>query len=484
MNERRLSRSGRLRDAQWRWQGFFSEWLVAGNEREVNSGKPASKGLGLAALVSIGIGGMVGGGIFSVLGLTVQIAGGGAYLSFVVGGVVAALTGWSYSALSVRVRSRGGTAVFLDRAFGTNVAGPLNLLLWLSYFVMLGLYSVAFGAYLAALLGLDANGPWQRVFASAVVTCFAALNLAGARVVGRAEAALVYFKLAVLLIFCLGGLAFVDTARVSPSVFPSAGAIVYAGALIFLGYEGFELIANASEDARDPQRALPRAYLIAIGGVIALYVLVAFVAVGNLSSRVIATDSDYALAAAARPFLGSAGFTLIAIAAVVSTSSAINATLYGAAKFTYLMGRDGELPAAFGRPVWNRPIGGLVATTAGHAGDRQHGQHRRHQPDGLGGLPDHLRRRQPRGQQARRHQPPGPGPAAGRRHRLRRLAGRADRIRRAPHPCPACRPRRPARHGGRGRGGHPHHGTPGSPPRHRPASRAASSSSRRGRLTR
>ena len=73
----------------------------------------------------------------------------------------------------------------------------------------------------------------------------------------------------------------------------------------------------------------------------------------------------HALAAAARPFLGQAGFTLIAVAAVVSTGSAINATLYGAAKFTYLMGRDGELPARFGRPVWNRPIGGLLATTAG-----------------------------------------------------------------------------------------------------------------------
>ena len=331
----------------------------------MDQGKTASGGLGLAALVSIGIGGMVGGGIFSVLGLTVLIAGGGAYLSFVVGGVVAALTGWSYALLSVRIRSRGGTAVFLDRAFGTGVAGPLNLLLWLCYFVMLGLYAVAFGAYLAALLGLPAGGPWQRVFASAVVVGFAGLNLAGAQLVGRAESVLVYFKLAVLLVFCVGGLAFVYPARVSPAAFPSAGAIVYAGALIFLGYEGFELIANASEDARDPGRTLPRAYAIAIGGVIALYVLVAFVAVGNLSPHAIATQSDYALAAAARPFLGPAGFTLIGIAAMVSTASAINATLYGAAKFTYLMGRDGELPARFGQPVWNRPIGGLLATTAG-----------------------------------------------------------------------------------------------------------------------
>ena len=308
---------------------------------------------------------MVGGGIFSVLGLTVQIAGAGAYLSFVVGGAVAALTGWSYARLSVVVRSRGGTATFLDRAFGPRVAGPLNLLLWLSYFVMLGLYAVAFGAYLAVLLGLDPGGAWRRILGSAAVLAFAALNLFGARVIGRAEAVLVYFKLAVLLVFVVGGLLVVDTARISPSAFPSAGMIVYAGTLIFLGYEGFELIANAAEDARDPERTLPLAYLIAIGSVIVLYVLVALVAVGNLAPATIAHESDYALAAAARPFLGAAGFKLIAVAAVVSTASAINATLYGAAKFTYLMARHGELPDRLGRPVWNRPIGGLVATTLG-----------------------------------------------------------------------------------------------------------------------
>ncbi len=321
--------------------------------------------MGVAALVSIGIGGMVGGGIFSVLGLTVQVAGSGAYVSFVVGGLVAALTGWSYSTLSVRIQDRGGTAAFLDRAFGTRIAGPLNLLLWLSYFVMLGLYAVAFGSYLAALLGLPADGGWRRAFGSAVVLCFAALNVAGARIVGRAESLLVYVKVAILLVFCLGGLAFVEPARVSPAGFPSPGIIVYAGTLIFLGYEGFELIANAAEDARDPRRALPRAYLISIGSVIVLYVLVAFVAVGNLSAAEISTERDYALAAAARPLLGSAGFTLIAIAAVISTASAINATLYGSAKFTYLMARHGELPAHLDTPVWNRPVGGLLATTAG-----------------------------------------------------------------------------------------------------------------------
>ena len=131
---------------------------MAGHERSPG-------GLGITALVAIGIGRMVGGGIFSVLGLTVQLAGAGAYLSFVVGGVVAALTGFSYARLSV-APCRGGTASFLDRAFGTRVAAPLNLLLWLSYFVMLGLSAVAFGSYMAALLGLDPNGGRRRFSAA------------------------------------------------------------------------------------------------------------------------------------------------------------------------------------------------------------------------------------------------------------------------------------------------------------------------------
>lgn len=315
--------------------------------------------------MSIGIGGMVGGGIFSVLGLTVETARAGAYLSFVVGGVIAALTGRSYALLSVRIRSRGGTAVFLDKCFGTTIAGPLNLLLWLSYFVMLGLYAVAFGSYGAVLLGANPDGELRKILASAVVLGFTALNLAGAHIVGRAEAVLVYAKLAVLVVFCGVGLFFVSGDRVSPAHYGSVGVIAYAGALIFLAYEGFELIANAAEDARDPRRNLPRAFAISIGVVICLYVLVAFVAVGNLDAAQIDRDRDYALAAAARPFLGSAGFVLIGIAAVISTASAINATLYGTAKFTFLMARDGELPAALARPVWDRPVAGLLATAAG-----------------------------------------------------------------------------------------------------------------------
>lgn len=322
--------------------------------------------MGLASAVAIGIGGMVGGGIFSVLGLTVQISGAGAYPSFLVGGIVALLTGYSYAKLSTTYPSRGGTVTFINKAFSTPVvAGTLNVLLWLGYFVMLSLYAFAFGSYVASMFGAPTDGILRHLLSSAVIVAFVGLNILGTAIVGKIESYLVYFKLAVLLFFVVSGLFFVDSARIAPSAFKGIGSMIFAGVLIFVAYEGFELIANAAQDIREPQKNLPRAYYISIVFVIILYILVALVAVGNLAPADIDKYKDFALAAATRPFLGSFGFIMIGVTAAVSTASAINSTLYGAAKFTYTIAQSGELPREFERNVWNKPIVGLLATGLG-----------------------------------------------------------------------------------------------------------------------
>jgi len=134
--------------------------------------------------------------------------------------------------------------------------------------------------------------------------------------------------------------------------------------IIFVAYEGFELIANTAKDVKDPAKTLPLAYYTAVGFVIALYVLVALVTVGNLPVAQIIGAKGYALAQAAKPFLGQAGFAIIAVAAMLSTASAINATLYGTARVSYSIAKDGELPRELERRVWRRPIEGLLITAA------------------------------------------------------------------------------------------------------------------------
>jgi amino acid transporter len=321
-------------------------------------------GLATWEVVSIGVGGMVGGGIFAVLGLAVELAEGATPLAFGLGGVVAGLTAYSYARLCVALPSQGGTVSFLDRAFGAGFwTGGLNVLLWFSYIVMLALYAHAFGAYAASLL------PGGGVLARHALSSFALLaltllNLFGARAVGDAEGGIVAIKVAILVVFVCAGMAGVDAARIAPATWPPLGHVAVGGMVIFVAYEGFELIANAAEDVRDPRRTLPRALFTAVLFVTLLYVSIATVAVGRLAPAQIVAARDYALAEAARPFLGQAGFALIAVAALLSTTSAINATLYGAARLAYGIARDGELPASLERKAWNEPLEGLFITSA------------------------------------------------------------------------------------------------------------------------
>jgi amino acid transporter len=158
------------------------------------------------------------------------------------------------------------------------------------------------------------------------------------------------------------GLSSIETSQIEPASWSPPLQLMAGGMIIFLAYEGFELIANTAKDVRSAARTLPRAYYTAVGFVIGLYVLVALVTVGNLSVDKIVAARDYALAEAARPFLGRPGFTLIAVAAMLSTASAINATLYGAARLSFCIARDRELPAVLERRVWGEPAVGLLIT--------------------------------------------------------------------------------------------------------------------------
>jgi amino acid transporter len=320
--------------------------------------------LGYWSVVSIGVGGMVGGGIFAVLGLAVQLAHGGTPVAFAIAGLVALLTSYSYAKLSVAYPSPGGTVEFLNQGLGTGlITGSLNVLLSFSYIIMLSLYAHAFGSYGARFLPESWQPLGFHVLLSAAVVVLTLLNTLGSHAVGEAEEWVVGLKLSILLLFVAIGLFSTKSEALQPGQWTGPFHVVAGGMLIFLAFEGFELIANTARDVRDAGRTLPRAYYSAVAFVILLYVLVSVVAVGNLNVAEIVRAKDYALADAARPFMGEAGFILIAAAAMLSTASAINATLYGASRISYNIAKDGELPQFLERKVWRKPIEGLLATS-------------------------------------------------------------------------------------------------------------------------
>ena len=326
--------------------------------------KSGNKDLSYLEVTAIGVGGMVGGGIFAVLGLSVQLTKGGAPAAFLIAGVVALVTSYSYAQLSVAYPSQGGTVAFLDRAFGPGIlTGGINILLWISYIVMLSLYAYAFGSYGASFFSPDSQLYWKHILITGSIVAITGLNLLNARLIGEAEDWIVLLKLVILFLFIVVGIWGVDSARLLPQAWSSPVHLVAGGMIIFLAYEGFELIANTAQDVQNAEKTLPRAFYSSIGFVILLYILVAIVTVGTLPVENIVHAKDYALAEAARPSLGQTGFTLIAIAAMLSTSSAINATVYGAARLSYVIAKDGELPAELERKTWGKPIEGLLITS-------------------------------------------------------------------------------------------------------------------------
>jgi amino acid transporter len=329
-----------------------------------------NKKIGLKEAMSIGIGGMVGGGIFAVLGLAVSLAQGGTPISFLIAGLIALITSYSYVKLSLAYPDRGGTAKFINQGFGKGIfSGSVNNLLWMSYIIMLALYSSAFGSYAPNLFNFMTSKPIEsHIYASAIIIIATIINYYSIKVVGKIEAYAVVIKLLILLGFIgVGAYGLIGNPNLSQldlSNWKAPLNLLTGGMVIFVAYEGFELIANAAPDIKNPLKNIPKAYYYSVLFVIALYIVIACITVGSLPFNQIASAQDYVLAEAAKPMLGHIGFTIITIAALISTFSAINASLYGGSKVSYEIAEDDELPHELTSKLWNQPVGLAITAVA------------------------------------------------------------------------------------------------------------------------
>lgn len=207
---------------------------------EADHTTPGAEKLGLKELVAMGVGGMVGGGIFSVLGLSVGLAGHAAPIAFALGGVIALLTGWSYARLGLNFRSDGGSFTYLEYTFRhPNIAGLGGWLLLVGYVGTMALYAYTFGVYGTAMLGAAEHTlAVQRVLASGVLLLFLGINLYGVRAAGHSEDVIVMIKVVILALFVAAGLFTVSRDHVLPVFNTGLPGVLMGAALIFVAYKG------------------------------------------------------------------------------------------------------------------------------------------------------------------------------------------------------------------------------------------------------
>lgn len=334
------------------------------------SERELSRELGFKEALSIGLGGTIGGGVFSVLGIAAGFAGPAAILSFAFGGVLALLIGYSYVKLALRYQSAGGSYTFAKEAFGRYIGGAFGWLLWTGYLASCSLYAYTFGSFFAHMVlpegSLHANLV-SGVFAAVLIILSTIINLVGVKETGKSQNIIVLIKVIILVGFVAITIPAVIKNIIDPNItylkpfFADAegnkldivtglAMAVVGTSILFVAFEGMELIPNASEEIQNPEKNIPRSIYGTVIIATIIYILVAFTALGGTDYTIFANDpekAEYALAIAATPILGAAGFIIVSIGALFSTASAFNASLFGSSRMTYVMARDRIFPRFF-----------------------------------------------------------------------------------------------------------------------------------------
>ena len=319
------------------------------------------KAFGLWSAIFLGIGSMVGAGIFIVIGQAGAMAGNIVWLSFIFGALIALLSGYSLARLAITYQSRGGIVEYLVQGFGENTfSGSMGVMFYFSQLIAIAAVAKSFGTYAATFM--THSTPFIiNVFAVGVVVLFTLINLIGASLVAKSENIIVFIKLGVLIIFAIAALFTLQPELLSINKMPPMSGMVYAIGITFFAYQGFSVITNTVEDMQNPQITMLKAMVYAILIVAVLYILTSIAVLGNLPLEKIIQTKDYALAEAAKPIFGEWGFKIMSVTALLATASAINATLYAVAEIGYTMAKDGNLPKIYEYHIHNSFEGLIVS---------------------------------------------------------------------------------------------------------------------------
>ena len=312
----------------------------------------------------IGVGSMVGAGIFALLGAAGEVAGSAVWISFLLAGAVAALQGYSFAKLGARYPSSGGFLEYVIRGWGEgHFTGVIAWLLLAVNAIITAMVAVSFGSYASAAVA--DNDAWVTLFAVLVLVVMAGLNVLGSQAVARAQTLVVIVVIGILTVFSIATLANMNVDLLAFSGYPSIRDIVSSVALTFFAFLGFGVITFTAKDLADPKHQLPKAVYVALGIATVVYVAVALGVYGTLTVDEVIASGGTALAVAAQPVLGAAGYWLMSVTALFATAGATNSGLYPATGLGEQMATVGQFPPVMGHRVGGRaPMGIVVTATA------------------------------------------------------------------------------------------------------------------------
>ena len=322
-------------------------------------------GLTVRQAAFIGVGAMVGAGIFSLLGPAGEVAGAAVWISFMIAGIIALLQGYSFAKLGSRYPSGSGMIEYLARGFGAgHFTGMSAWLVFASNIIVTSMVAVSFGSYASSMFA-GGSPTWAKVFAALVVLVMGTLNVIGSGAVAKVQGMIVRVVIGILVFFSIVMLANVNWSLLAFSGYPSMRQIVSSVALTFFAFLGFGVITFTAKDLSNPARELPRAMYIALAIAATVYIAISLGVYGTLTVDEVIASGGTALAEAAKPTLGNAGYWLMAVTALFATAGATNSGIYPTAGLSKDLATKGQFPPVLGRNVGRMPIalGFMVVAT-------------------------------------------------------------------------------------------------------------------------
>jgi amino acid transporter len=312
----------------------------------------------------IGVGAMVGAGIFSLLGAAGEVAGAAVWVSFLIAGGIAMLQGYSFAKFGATYPSAGDMLEYVARGFGQgHISAVTAWLVYIANIIVTAMVAVSFGSYASSMF-TDESAAWAKVFAVLVVVAMTGVNIVGSHVVAQLQSAIVFVVIGILTFFAVVTLVNLDPSLLAPSGYPGVQEIVSSVALTFFAFLGFGVVTFTAKDLADPARQLPRVMFLALGIATAVYVAIALGVFGTLTVEKVISSGATAIAVAAQPVLGRAGYWLMSVTALFATAGATNAGLYPAPGLTEHLASTGQFPPLMGRRLGGRVSVGLLLASA------------------------------------------------------------------------------------------------------------------------
>ena len=319
-----------------------------------------SKHLSVRQAAFIGVGAMVGAGIFALLGAAGEVAGAAVWLSFLIAGFVAVLQGYSFAKLGAKYPSAGGLLEYVAK--GTGNGHFTGITAWLTYLanaIVTAMVAVSFGSYAASTFA-GGNAAWVKVFAALIIIVMTGVNVVGSKLVANAQTVIVYVVLTILSFFAVVTIVNMNPSLLAFSGYPSFRDIISSVALTFFAFLGFGIITFTAKDLARPSRQLPRAMYLALGIATVIYVAISLGVFGTLSVDKVISSGGTAIAVAAEPTLGRAGYWLMTVTALFATAGATNAGLYPAQGLSERLAETGQFPPLMARKLGGRVSAGLL----------------------------------------------------------------------------------------------------------------------------